>query len=307
VLQLVMLIPAACAIVLGVFFFPNNPVYRRRIPWRVGVFFGFFLVLTLIYAACTLVLAGSPGQIVIFSQVGVGLAALGLLLALGLRFIGGREAFARAGLRWGSPRLWLLFGLAFVVFYVLQTVLNYLFGLGQPSQVPAQASRQLGVSPELIIISSVVNGAVLGPFIGLIFGFGEEYGWRGYLQSELIKLGRVKGTLLVGLIWGIWHAPVIAMGYNYPGQPVLGTIMMTAYTIALAFPLAYAVFKSGSVWLAAYLHALNNQVLGVLVVAFYTPNDSILSFGVGIYGILCLAMVDLLILRDPIWRTPVDD
>ena len=56
--------------------------------------------------------------------------------------------------------------------------------------------------------------------------FGEEYGWRGYLQSELFKLGRVRGVLLLGVIWGAYHWPMILMGWNYPGHPLLGLLLI---------------------------------------------------------------------------------
>lgn len=60
--------------------------------------------------------------------------------------------------------------------------------------------------------------AVTGvPLSGLAVVFGEEYGWRGFLQDELVKLGKRHGVLLVGLIWGLWHLPVILSGiHTYP-------------------------------------------------------------------------------------------
>ncbi|MGQ9518230.1 MAG: CPBP family intramembrane glutamic endopeptidase, partial [Anaerolineae bacterium] len=148
-----------------------------------------------------------------------------------------------------------------------------------------------------------LQAVIVGPFLGLMFAFGEEYGWRGYLQSELIRLGRVRGMLVIGVIWGLWHAPVIAMGHNYPGYPVAGIFLMTAYTVGLAIILGYAVLKSGSVWLAAFLHAVNNQAASFFLAAVYTPNHPIFSFGAGLYGILCVGLAALLIvLLDPVWR-----
>jgi membrane protease YdiL (CAAX protease family) len=37
--------------------------------------------------------------------------------------------------------------------------------------------------------------------------FGEEYGWRGYLLPKLLPLGELRASLLVGVIWGVWHFP----------------------------------------------------------------------------------------------------
>jgi hypothetical protein len=92
------------------------------------------------------------------------------------------------------------------------------------------------------------------------------------------------------------------MGFNYPGYPLLGVVLMTLYTTGLAVVLGYAVLRSGSVLLAAYLHALNNQVASFIVALGYRPFDPAFSFGIGIYGIATLAIVALLVLRDPVWR-----
>jgi hypothetical protein len=135
-----------------------------------------------------------------------------------------------------------------------------------------------------------------------VLAFGEEYGWRGYLQSELFKMGRVRGVLLLGVIWGAWHWPLILMGYNYPGHPLLGLLLMALYTTGLAIVLGYAVLRSGSVLLSAFLHALNNQVVAFFVAFGFAPHDTAFSFDIGIYGIVTLAIVAVLILRDPIWR-----
>ena len=78
---------------------------------------------------------------------------------------------------------------------------------------------------------------------------------------------------------------------------------MTLYTTGLAVVLGYAVLRSGSVLLAAYLHALNNQVAAFIVAIGYRPFDPAFSFGIGIYGIATLAVVALLVLRDPVWRS----
>ena len=107
---------------------------------------------------------------------------------------------------------------------------------------------------------------------------------------------------LLGIIWGVWHWPIIWMGYNYPGQPVLGPILMTGYMVVLAYFLAYVVFKSKGLWTAVYLHALNNQVLFFFTAALVAPVSIVMSFGIGIPALILCALVILLLLRDPIWK-----
>ena len=303
ILQLQMLLPAFSATVLGLLFFPESPIYHGRPAGQGRWFYYYFLLLTVIYAlgALSVWLAPAQGTItLVAATTPLLLAFLGLLVLIVLRFAAGREAMARVWLAWGNWRYWLLFGLAFVAYYALQAVLNAYFGLGPANPAPITAPP--GLSPDTFLVVGALQSVLLAPILAIVIAFGEEYGWRGYLQTELLKLGRVRGVLLLGVIWGAWHWPIILMGFNYPGYPLLGVVLMTLYTTGLAVVLGYAVLKSGSVLLAAYLHALNNQVASFIVALGYRPFDPAFSFGIGIYGIATLAIVALLVLRDPVWR-----
>ncbi len=62
--------------------------------------------------------------------------------------------------------------------------------------------------------------------------------------------------------------------------------------------------KSGSVWVVAYLHAVNNQVLSFLSMMVYKPDNPVLSFGAGVYGIVLMGLVvGLLLLDRRTWET----
>lgn len=303
-LQFQMMLPAFSALLLGVFFFRESPVYYRTNQTTSRWFVYFYFLLVLLYLAGCIVSLIQPDLATLFSQVLLIPNLIGLILLVVLRLVGGKNAFSGAGMGGGRVKVWLLGGLGVVVFYGLQTLLNYLFKLGTVVDVktlfPAGATANM---PDIVLIlSAALNAVVLGPLIGLIITFGEEYGWRGYLQSELNHLGRVRGTLLLGVIWGIWHWPMIWMGYNYPGQPLFGSLMMVGFCIFLAFVLAYAVFKSKGVWTAAYLHALNNQTLSFFMVMLVAPTNLILSFGIGLPSLALGALVVLLLLRDPVWK-----
>jgi membrane protease YdiL (CAAX protease family) len=102
----------------------------------------------------------------------------------------------------------LLLPLAFVLILVaIVTMIN----IGEPTP-----GKPMG---SLLTILTFV-----GVPIGTLLAFGEEFGWRGYLLPKLLPLGEVKAALTVGLIWGPWHLPVLIVGLNYPGQPIIAVL-----------------------------------------------------------------------------------
>jgi membrane protease YdiL (CAAX protease family) len=94
-----------------------------------------------------------------------------------------------------------------------------------------------------------------------LFTFGEEYGWRGYLLPRLLPLGEIRASVMLGVIWGVWHLPLLLAGLNYQGVNVwLAIIIFTFVTVALSFTYTwFYVASSGSVLVAAVYHASTNQ------------------------------------------------
>jgi membrane protease YdiL (CAAX protease family) len=107
---------------------------------------------------------------------------------------------------------------------------------------------------------SILVGSLVTTLIG---GLGEELGWRGVLQPALEhRLGPVRGTLLVGVIWAYWHLPINLGGYNDAEHPVLNAfVSFPLIVLCLAYNFAWLMKRAGSVWPAALAHGANN-VLG---------------------------------------------
>jgi membrane protease YdiL (CAAX protease family) len=297
-----MLLPAFSAMLLGSFFFQESPIYFRTNRTASRWFVAFYLLYTVFYLTGCIAALIRPELTLTISSLLLIPNLIGFILLVVLRWKGGREAFAGAGLAGGKWRVWLVYGAGLVAFYGLQTFLNYVFKLGQVVDLKSAFPQMASLPAPALMLTMALNTVIIGPFLGLIITFGEEYGWRGYLQTELTRLGRNRGVFLLGVIWGIWHWPVIWMGYNYPGQPILGSIAMVFMCVILAYFLAYAVFKSNGIWTAAYLHALSNQAFSFFAMTLVMPNSMLFSFGIGIPSLVLGALIVLLILRDPVWK-----
>jgi hypothetical protein len=146
------------------------------------------------------------------------------------------------------------------------------------------------VPPVAIFLLSLLQGTIAGFTINLPFTFGEELGWRGLLLRETQKSGLFKSNLFIGVVWGLWHAPIILQGHNYPGHPVAGIFMMTLFTTALSFPMAYCRFKSKTILGPSALHGMFNP-LGMLTVFFVIGANPLYGFVAGIAGIAVISLL----------------
>ena len=159
---------------------------------------------------------------------------------------------------------WLFFLVAVILPVIYATLGDVIIWLSCP-----EAFGITDVRPFVAItypLLAVVSGVVLS-FAAL----GEELGWRGYMMPKLIELiGMPKAIITGGIIWGLWHAPLTCVGHNYgmdyPGFPYVGIILMCLMCMALGTVLTYVTIKTGSIWPAAFMHAINNSSPSVMVV-----------------------------------------
>ncbi len=222
-----------------------------------------------------------------------------------------REGFADAGLRLvgrGRQGAWRMYIAAYLVppaliaasigFVLLTGVQHWAYSenlhasaraiaaaLAKQGQ-PLPAGFTADQLAQLNVTVSIVLAFTLGILINMIFTFGEEFGWRGYLLPRLAPLGGVKAAIITGVIWGLWHAPVIVLdGYNYPGHPWLGVAMMVLFTVTLSMIFAWLRFRSGSVWPPVMAHAAFNAQAGFGALLL-SRADSLLSAPIGLLGLI---------------------
>lgn len=141
---------------------------------------------------------------------------------------------------------------------------------------------------------TLFSGLYAGITINGIFAFGEEIAWRGYLLKLFKGKKFMTTALLTGTIWGLWHAPIILNGHNYPQHPVIGVLMMIVFCVLLTPMLMYFRQKSGSVIVPAIMHGTFNGVVGITLI-LVTPANDLLYGASGLAGFITLALIDAVI------------
>ncbi len=128
---------------------------------------------------------------------------------------------------------------------------------------PADAFGDPVPGPRLLAFASLIGGALFFGFVENMFSAaGEEIGWRGYMLERLV-ISRVPRPVLVsGLIWCVWHLPLII---GLPRAPLpdrlIGAALFTACILPIAAVMAWQRFGTGSVWPAIVLHASWNSLI----------------------------------------------
>lgn len=127
------------------------------------------------------------------------------------------------------------------------------------------ASLPPGFTPMTMLLIFFVGGLTIFNILpGIITGFGEEFGHRGFMFPLLYKIKPWVGIILGGLIWYGWHLPlvlVIPQTTQYPlWQDLLNFIILAIGSVCTFTYLAYIYVKSRSVWVTSLAHiALNNS------------------------------------------------
>jgi len=164
--------------------------------------------------------------------------------------------------------------------------------LASDSEVVQQAMEQMGgIGPWGFIALTVLSGMLAGATINAVFAFGEELAWRGFLYKEFKGKKFLIVALIIGVIWGFWHFPLILNGHNYPQHPVLGVFLMVIMCVLLTPILMFFRKKSGSVIVPAVMHGTFNAVMGISNILVEPANDLLIG-GPGLAGFIVLLITD---------------
>lgn len=127
------------------------------------------------------------------------------------------------------------------------------------------ASLPPGFTPMMMLMIFFFGGLTIFNILpGIITGFGEEFGHRGFMFPHLYRIKPWMGIIVGGLIWYVWHLPlalVLPQTAQYPlWQNLLNFIILAVGSIFTFTYLAYVYVKSRSIWVTSLAHiAMNNS------------------------------------------------
>lgn len=110
----------------------------------------------------------------------------------------------------------------------------------------------------------LINWLVIALPVNLLLSFtaffGEEYGWRYYLQPVLQdRFGKKKGVIMLGILWGLWHVPINLFYYS-PSTGIQSILVQLAGCVGMGIFFGWVYLRTQNVWAVTMLHFLNNNL-----------------------------------------------
>lgn len=230
-------------------------------------------------------LSGVPSVVAqLMTAAGMFFPAFGVLLTRLVTKEGFRDCWLKPSfkkniktylLAWFGPGILTLAGAAlyFLLFPdQLDLSFGYFIATLEAAGVPMET---LPIPIGLLMVVQCVQALFLAPALNFVTCLGEEWGWRGYLLPKMKdQLPTLPMLLVTGIIWGLWHAPLTAIGHNYgvgyPGFPFAGIAMMCLFCIVLGVFMSYVTLKTGSCIPAVLAHGAVN---GIGSIGIYFTKD----------------------------------
>lgn len=145
--------------------------------------------------------------------------------------------------------------------------------------------------PVGVVVFAQLAMLPVGALFNSFFAFGEEIGWRGWLLPALRPLGTWPALVLSGVIWGVWHSPIILLGYNFGRTDITGVLFMIGGCVAWGILLGWLRLRSASVWPAVIAHGSLNAAGGMILLFAAAQPDLALAGPLGVAAWIVLAVV----------------
>lgn len=149
----------------------------------------------------------------------------------------------------------------YLIAFVIMSIVGLLSGLQITLTYGSWDFAEISENAPLTAVLNTVLGTFASAPLFAFITFGEEFGWRGYMNDKMEPLLGTVGTCIVGgIIWGIWHALLTLCGHNYGTEhPFIGVLLMCLNCISSGIILMWLTKKTGSIFPACIMHSMNNN------------------------------------------------
>lgn len=199
------------------------------------------------------------------ANIAAGSSALGDLAVLGLMWMPAVAALVTTlihqrnirGMGWAPGKFkYLALGYLLPIVYAgIAYGIVWLTGLGAYDGTVAAAQGGL--------VGFLANALTLGVLQAALLALGEEIGWRGLLVPQMARITTFsRMALITGLIWGLWHVPLLIFGDYNAGTPWWYALLcFTVLIVGMNFAFAWLRLASGSIWPVVLMHASHNLII----------------------------------------------
>jgi membrane protease YdiL (CAAX protease family) len=193
-----------------------------------------------------------------------------------------KRNLAELGWAWGSWKYqWMSYALPLVISFVAYLIIWVVgFGGWYNSEFVFQQMQDYnlgGWNDASVIALHFLLTATYSFILLLPSVLGEELGWRGFLVPELAKfMSFTKVALISGLIWSMWHWPLIFMGlYGNDITPLTYQLFFfTLIIVSNAVIMTYLRLKTNSLWTAVIFHMSFNVFLQKIFAPLTIENEN---------------------------------
>jgi membrane protease YdiL (CAAX protease family) len=209
----------------------------------------FALTFTLSWCSWLLLTGGAPMRsdprfmfIVLAAPVAPAIAGL-LMTGFTAGRAGYRELHVRL-FRWRVQARWYVVALLPAPLVAIMTAMLLALLLHSPKLLPAIFTT---ADPVGLLLPGVIGG--------LLVGLCEELGWTGFAIPHL-RYGVLATGLLVGVVWGAWHAPLFSRSDSFAGALPLALLLLQLFSWLPAYRvlMVWAYDRTGSLLVAILMH-----------------------------------------------------
>ena len=182
-------------------------------------------------------------------------------------FVSGKERRKFAGLSRNNEGTGILMVLLFTGLYLVRTIGPVFIEAALTNTMADTVTFYKDLVHNRLFALSIISLPFNYPLTIIAF-FGEEYGWRFYLQPIMQKkFGMKLGVILLGIVWGLWHTPVDLFFYTEDSAPqmLVGQII-TCVFLGIFFGFVY--LKTNNIWICVCMHFLNNNLIPIITGSF---------------------------------------